>query len=333
MSLVLVVDDEPAVLEVLGEVLIDLGHEVLKAYDGQEALELARARKPDLVVTDHMMPRMSGADLCRALREDPGLKEVPALLLSAALSAGTPEAQAFLAKPFELSAFESLVERLLAEHAPRRASREHRPGQATWGLVGSLAGKLERSLGQARVAFGALGKAMGADGGDQARAQMEGALSELESLHRALREAAALAGGKVELDRQRTEVGALLRQAVERFPSGAHQQVVLQLPQEPVHLSVDEARLRQMVDLMLESVRTGCEGELLLEVSQVPGEAIATLHFRCERLAPDQPRLREEESLELWTVGALARLHKGTLWIDAAEGDPGTSLRLVLPRT
>ena len=78
---------------------------------------------------------------------------------------------------------------------------------------------------------------------------------------------------------------------------------------------------------------TGCEGALHLEVSQVPGEAIATFHFHCDRLAPGQPHLREDDSLELWTVGALARLHKGTLWVDSAEGAPGASLRLVLPRT
>ncbi|HLT30619.1 MAG TPA: response regulator [Myxococcaceae bacterium] len=333
MSLVLVVDDEPAVLEVLGEVLLDLGHEVLKAYDGQEALELARARKPDLIVTDHMMPRLSGADLCRTLREDPGLKAVPAILLSAALSSGTPDAQAFLAKPFELSAFESLVERLLAEHPPRRPGREARSGQATWALVGSLAGRLERSLGQAREAVGGLDDAGGADAVRDARGRLEGALSDLEALQKAVLDAAALANGKVELTRERTEVGALLRQAVERFPRHSDQQIVLNLPDAPVHLSVDEARLRQMVDLMLESASTGCEGALTLDVSQVPGEAIATFHFRCERLTPGQPRPREEDSLELWTVGALARLHKGTLWVDSTEGDAGTSLRVVLPRT
>lgn len=333
MSLVLVVDDEPAVLEVLGEVLLDLGHEVLKAYDGQEALELARARKPDLIVTDHMMPRLSGAELCRALREDPGLKEVPAILLSAALSSGIPEAQAFLAKPFELSAFESLVERLLAEHPPRRSGREGRSGQATWALVGSLAGKLGQSVAQVREALAGLDASSGPEVIPDARARLQGALNDLEALQESVRDAEALAGGKVELIRQRTEVGALLRQAVERFPKRPDQQIVLNLPDDPVHLSVDEARVRQMVDLMLESVSTGCEGELILEVSQVPGEAIATFHFRCERLAPGQPRPREDESLELWTVGALARLHKGSLWLDSTEGDAGTSLRVVLPRT
>ena len=60
MSLVLVADDEPAVLEVLSQVVEDLGHDVLRARDGEEALGLARAARPQLVVTDHMMPRLSG---------------------------------------------------------------------------------------------------------------------------------------------------------------------------------------------------------------------------------------------------------------------------------
>ncbi|HLL54281.1 MAG TPA: response regulator, partial [Myxococcaceae bacterium] len=102
-------------LEVLSEVIEDLGHEVIRARDGREALQLAGERLPDLIVTDHMMPRLSGLDLCKELRKDERLKRTPIILLSAVLSQGGPEAQAFLSKPFELSDFESLVERMMAE--------------------------------------------------------------------------------------------------------------------------------------------------------------------------------------------------------------------------
>lgn len=116
MSVVLVADDEPAVLDALSQVVEDLGHQVVRAHDGKEALQLARAQKPHLVVTDHMMPRLSGLDLVRQLREDDGLRDVPVLLLSAALPLGaSSEARAFLPKPFELSEFEDLVSTLLAE--------------------------------------------------------------------------------------------------------------------------------------------------------------------------------------------------------------------------
>src|SRR4051812_19773134 len=114
MSLVLVADDEPAVLEVLSEVVEDLGHDVVRAHDGREALVIAKAQVPQLVVTDHMMPRLSGVDLCRQLRLDATLKDVPIILLSAALTQGVPEAQAFLSKPFELTDFEQVVRQTLA---------------------------------------------------------------------------------------------------------------------------------------------------------------------------------------------------------------------------
>jgi two-component system sensor histidine kinase/response regulator len=116
MSVVLVADDEPAVLEALSQVVEDLGHQVVRAHDGREALQLARSQRPHLVVTDHMMPRLSGLDLVRQLREEDGLRDVPVLLLSAALPMGaSTEAKAFLPKPFELSEFENLVSSLLAE--------------------------------------------------------------------------------------------------------------------------------------------------------------------------------------------------------------------------
>src|SRR3954465_10509158 len=126
MSVVLVADDEPAVLDALSQVVEDLGHQVMRAHDGREALQLAREQKPHLVVTDHMMPRLSGLDLVRQLREDDVLRDVPVLLLSAALPLGAgSEAKAFLPKPFELSEFENLVETLLAES---KASAPPAPG-------------------------------------------------------------------------------------------------------------------------------------------------------------------------------------------------------------
>ncbi len=115
MSLVLVADDEPAVLEVLSQVVEELGHQVLRAHDGQEALHLARARRPNLVITDHVMPQLSGLELCRQLKCDEALKAVPVIVLSAALPEGAPEARAFLHKPFELSDLERLVVSALEE--------------------------------------------------------------------------------------------------------------------------------------------------------------------------------------------------------------------------
>ena len=71
MSLVLIAEDEEAMLEIFAQVVEDLGHRTLRAHNGEEALLLARTERPDLVVSDHMMPRRTGVELLRMLRADP----------------------------------------------------------------------------------------------------------------------------------------------------------------------------------------------------------------------------------------------------------------------
>lgn len=109
--LILVVDDEESLCDLLGEILSDQ-HQVLKAYDGLQALETALQRVPDLIITDVMMPRMSGSDLVRALRADSATQHIPIILMSA-VSLASPslaqEAVAFLAKPFDIDLVEKTV--------------------------------------------------------------------------------------------------------------------------------------------------------------------------------------------------------------------------------
>ncbi|WP_326658199.1 response regulator transcription factor [Streptomyces sp. NBC_00385] len=69
---VLVVEDEPGIADILGITLRFHGFEVLTAATGQEAIDLGRARRPDLVLLDVMLPDMSGWQVCRALRPDEG---------------------------------------------------------------------------------------------------------------------------------------------------------------------------------------------------------------------------------------------------------------------
>lgn len=108
--MVLVVDDEESLCELLAEILSEK-YEVIKAYNGKDALELARQRRPDLVISDVMMPHMSGVELLKALRDDPETKKIPMILLSAASPQSVAqEAQAFIRKPFELEVLEKIVD-------------------------------------------------------------------------------------------------------------------------------------------------------------------------------------------------------------------------------
>lgn len=111
---VLVVDDEPTVRETVGLNLTAAGNDVLFAADGNEALAVARAERPDLVVLDVMLPGRDGFEVCRTLRSE---SNVPILLLSArgeeidrvvGLEIGADD---YLSKPF---AMRELVARVRA---------------------------------------------------------------------------------------------------------------------------------------------------------------------------------------------------------------------------
>jgi CheY-like chemotaxis protein len=113
MSTILLVDDEPELLDLYAEVLELMDHRVLRAHDGSEALEIAHARRPDLVVTDWQMPRMSGLELCQRLAQDEELHDVPIIMHSAAANPHAPGVSAFLSKCSELAEFEEVVNRTL----------------------------------------------------------------------------------------------------------------------------------------------------------------------------------------------------------------------------
>jgi putative two-component system response regulator len=89
----LLVDDEPANLQLLRQVLQD-DYRLMFATDGQRALDVARAERPDLVLLDIMMPAMDGYAVCTALKQDPATAAIP-VIFSTALTDVTNEARGF----------------------------------------------------------------------------------------------------------------------------------------------------------------------------------------------------------------------------------------------
>ena len=120
-KLVLIVEDEAPIAEALSLIVADAGHSPVVARHGLEALELARARNPALIITDLMMPRLDGAGLVAALRTDAktnGEDTVPPIIVMTAANmqlAYQVGADAVLRKPFDIAAVEALLERFLAE--------------------------------------------------------------------------------------------------------------------------------------------------------------------------------------------------------------------------
>ncbi len=80
---VLIVDDDPDMVETVGMMLENKGFEVGKAYDGVEGEASIRQRRPDLVVLDVMMPRKNGYVLCAELKKDKATRDIPVILLTA----------------------------------------------------------------------------------------------------------------------------------------------------------------------------------------------------------------------------------------------------------
>jgi two-component system phosphate regulon response regulator PhoB len=82
-SKILVVDDEPDALEVLGFKLKEAGFLPVFAADGLKALAAVKAERPDLIVLDLMLPEIDGTEVCKILRRDPATAEIPILMLTA----------------------------------------------------------------------------------------------------------------------------------------------------------------------------------------------------------------------------------------------------------
>jgi CheY-like chemotaxis protein len=117
-TVIVVAEDHDDIRYVLKRSLERAGHRVVAAADGASALEAVREHQPDLVVTDVDMPRMTGLDLCRAIRADDALRHIPIVVASGSLMPGDNQAEdagasATLLKPFVPAQLLALIAQLL----------------------------------------------------------------------------------------------------------------------------------------------------------------------------------------------------------------------------
>jgi DNA-binding response OmpR family regulator len=126
---VLIVDDEPDLVQLLKATLAPEGYRLLSAYDGATALRLARAERPSLILLDWGMPGIDGLEVCRSLRADadPDLRRMPVVLITGQVgqekiaigfAAGVTD---YLTKPFSPSHVRSRVRGWLLRSRPNAA--------------------------------------------------------------------------------------------------------------------------------------------------------------------------------------------------------------------
>ena len=118
-SRILIADDNPTNVELLEAYLSDLDCEILVATDGRDTLDKVATFQPDLILLDIMMPKLSGFEVCKKIREDPATREIMILMVTAlnepgdierAVAAGCDD---FLSKPVNKLELNKRVENML----------------------------------------------------------------------------------------------------------------------------------------------------------------------------------------------------------------------------
>ncbi len=119
MAKILLAEDEKQIGDMVAFKLTNSGHQVLRARDGEEALALATAERPELILLDVMMPVLNGFEVLRRLKADPALSPIPVIMLTAkgrerdvlaGLSAGAVD---YIVKPFSLKELAARIETAL----------------------------------------------------------------------------------------------------------------------------------------------------------------------------------------------------------------------------
>ena len=128
MAKILVAEDEKQIADMIAFKLTNGGHQVIRAQDGEQALELVKRDLPDLIMLDAMMPGIGGFEVLRRLKADPALCSVPVIIVTAkgherdVLSGLRGGAVDYVVKPFSLKELAARVELALAKEKPPTTS-------------------------------------------------------------------------------------------------------------------------------------------------------------------------------------------------------------------
>lgn len=124
-----IIEDEPAMIELVSLILRNRGFDVVGAVGGQEGLDLISASKPDLVLLDLMMPDMSGWDVYQHMKADDNMKAIPVIVVTAkaqsidkVLGLHIAKVQDYITKPFSPNELVESVKKVLAQQPDASAS-------------------------------------------------------------------------------------------------------------------------------------------------------------------------------------------------------------------
>ena len=356
--LVLVVEDNPEMSRFIAQGLADT-YRVATAFDGKEGLDKAIELKPDIILTDIMMPAMGGDEMIEAIRKRQELSSIPVVLVTAKadddlrIKLLRHGAQDYLTKPFELAELHARVDNLVAKKVAEEALLVAQRLRDEW--ISIVAHDLRQPVSVITAAAFVLPKLLPENTPPNATALLErvarGA-SALDRMVRDLLDASRVQARHLKLEKTEVDMVSLLTEVIERTPetrrrcsvrfdrSVAGQQILLQ---------ADAGRIEQVMGNLLSNAVKYAEAETQIEVtmgarehdvevcvmSRGNGIAPADLPHVFERFrrAVDAHKSDSEGlGIGLYICEGLVEAHGGRIWAESIPGDI-TSFHFTLPRT
>ena len=116
---ILIVDDDPKSRTLLIDLLRANGYATIEAYDGKQAVEMAKCEKPDLILMDYHMPVISGLEATRLIKDDPVIKDIPVIFVTSLAMKGDEDkiyasgCEAYISKPFDIHKLLGMVKKFI----------------------------------------------------------------------------------------------------------------------------------------------------------------------------------------------------------------------------
>jgi two-component system sensor histidine kinase/response regulator len=355
---ILVVDDQPANIQILGGMLGKLGCEIVPASDGPTALKRLALRVPDLILLDVLMPGMDGVEVCRRIQAEPDWADIPIIFLSAAddkeliiraLKAGGVD---YVTKPFNHAEMVLRVRTHLALKAARDQLKQLAEDKDE--LIGILAHDMKNHLGGMDMSARLLRERMSRLGDGKLEQLCENICQSSGQLLNFVKEFLANSAAEhgltynlqpVNLNEAATRAGQDYQDAARRKML----QLDLVLPKEPVMVSADRTALGQVLDnLLSNAVKFSPPGKkITLSVQTADGSAESLVQDQGPGFSEeDKPRMfrrygrlsarptggEPSTGLGLSIVKKLVQNMGGELTCDSVPGE-GTTFRVRLPRS